>query len=270
MAIVATDWTITRSTKVIAYTGDDHGGASPSYATVIQFHRWLQGLADDAVAIPSSSDELDITNTDPSKRSTDNIITLINGYTISDTEAEHIYDGSIIQAGGDTIYDGIVNFGNASVQIQIIQDGAVLSDDWWNYNGAGLNASATAGISHRFMLKTRLDGVDIDGRRLIGICRTLDDTDQNTYSEFKINGTSRGNNVLALTDASDLNNTNTATTISGYTGISNTEGLRLIDVDDNGTDEEYYSEWVKGGNSINQFYEYMKWLTRAGSASTIV
>ena len=28
MAIVATDWTIDRDTKVIAYTGDDHSGAT--------------------------------------------------------------------------------------------------------------------------------------------------------------------------------------------------------------------------------------------------
>ena len=270
MAIVAADWTVTRATKVVAYVGGDHN-ASPSYATVIQFHRWLQGLADDAVAIPASTDQLDITNTDPSRRSTDNIITLINGYKIGDTEMEHLYDGSIIQEGGDTIYDGIVNFGVSTVQIQLIQDGAVLTDDWWNYAGGGLNASASQGISHRFMVKVRSKGVDIDGRRLIGICRTLDDTDQNTYGEFKINGTSRGNNVLALTDTGDLNNVHTATEIAAFSGITNTEGLRLLDVDNNAANEEYYSEWNTNQptRSINDFYERMKWLTRAGSASTI-
>jgi len=118
MAIVAADWTVDRSTKVIAYIGGDHDGTggTPSYATVIEFHRWLQGLADDAVA--NGDDELDITNVDPSRRSTDNIITLINGYAIGDTEAEHLYDGSVIYSGGDEIYDGIVNFGNSDVQIQ--------------------------------------------------------------------------------------------------------------------------------------------------------
>lgn len=268
MAMVDGDWTVTRDTGVIAYIGGDHG-SSPSYATVIQFHRWLQALADDAVA--SGDDQLDISNTDPSNRSTDNIITLINGYTIGDTEMEHLYDGSIIQEDGDTIYDGIVNFGNAAVQIQIIQDGAVLSDDWWNYNDAGLNPDANAGISHRFMIKTRSDGVDIDGRRLIGTNRILTDTLGNTFGEFKINGTSRGNNVLALADTDDINNNKTATVLSGYTGITNTEGLRLIDVNNNGTDEEYYSEWNTNQptHSMNDFYERMKWLTRDGSVSTI-
>lgn len=263
MAIVAADWTITRSTKVIAYIGDDHGGGSPSYATVIEFHRWLQGLADDAVS--SGDDELDITNIDPSRRSTDNIITLINEYTIGDTEAEHLYDGSIIYDDGDEIYDGIVNFGNADVQIQLIQDGAVLADDWWNYNSAGLNPSAAAGISHRFMIKTRTGGADIDGRRLLGTCRRFG----YTYSEFPINGTSRGNNVLALSDSADLNNETAEGTVSGWTTITNTEGYVGIDVNNDTTNEFYYSEWNKDTYTINQFFERMKWLTRDGSASTM-
>lgn len=263
MTLTAADWTITRATKVIAYIGDDHSGGSPSYATVIEFHRWLQDLADDAVA--SGDDELDITNIDPSRRSTDNIVTLINGYTIGDTEAEHLYDGSIIYDDGDEIYDGIVNFGNADVQIQIIQNGAILTDDWWNYNDAGLNASSVAGISHRWMLKTRTSGADIDGRRLIGVCRRFG----YTYAEFSINGTSRGNNVLALTDSNDLNNETIAATVSGWTTIINTEGYANLDVDNNSVDEYYYSEWDKAAYSINQFYERMKWLTRDGSASTL-
>ncbi|KKQ91324.1 MAG: hypothetical protein UT14_C0015G0010 [Candidatus Shapirobacteria bacterium GW2011_GWE1_38_92] len=63
MALVATDWTITRGVaNDIRYVGGDHDGTggTPSYATVIEFHRWLQGLADDAVA--AGDDELDITS----------------------------------------------------------------------------------------------------------------------------------------------------------------------------------------------------------------
>jgi len=260
MAIVPGDWTIDRSTKDIRYIGDDHDGGSPSYATVIQLHRWIQGLADDAVA--SGDDELDITGLNPSSRATDNYITLLNGYNLDDNAVEHLYDGSIVQDGGDTIYDGIVNFGNATVQIQILQDGKALADDWWNFSTGGLNADANAGISHRFMIKTRVNGVDIDGRRLVGICRTY----ENTYSEFKINGTARGNNVLALTDSDDLNNETVAATVAGWTTITNTEGLRLIDVDNNGTDEEYYSEWNRDSYTINQLYERTKWLAKDPTA----
>lgn len=271
MAITASDWTVTRSTGDVRYIGDDHTGTLPSYATVIQFHRWLQSLADDAVA--SGDDELDITNTNPSQRSTDNIITLINSYNVDATASEHLYDGSIIQNGGDDIYDGIVNFGNSDVQIQIIQDGAVVSDDWWNhrdkiYGDGGLNYDDGAGISHRFMLPTRATGTDIDGRILLGTTRTFG----NTYGEFKINGSSRGNNVLALSDANDLNNETASGTVATWTTIANvTEGYANIDVNADSTDEYYYSEWNANfpTRSTNDFYERMKYLTRDGSAETL-
>jgi hypothetical protein len=41
MAITATDWTVTRSNGNIRYIGGDHDGTggTPSYSTVIDFHR---------------------------------------------------------------------------------------------------------------------------------------------------------------------------------------------------------------------------------------
>jgi hypothetical protein len=264
MPIVAGDWSVDRATGNIRYIGDDHGGASPSYATVIEFHRWLQDLADDASFI--GDDELDITDPTPSERATDNFVTLINGYNIDQATSEHIYDGSIVQAGGADIWDGIVNFGNPEVQIQIIQNGAVLSDDWWNFGGGGLNADANNGISHRFMLKTRTAGTDIDLRRIIGTARRFGFS----YSEFIINATSRGNNVLALADATDLNNATASGTVATWTTITNlNQGYVGIDVNNDTVDEFFYSEWNRDIYSINQFYERMKYLTRDGSAETL-
>jgi hypothetical protein len=261
MTIVDTDWSINRATGDIRYIGDDHGGASPSYATVIEFHRFLQDLADDASSV--GDDEVDITDENPSDRSTDNIITLLGSYNIDDEASEHLYDGSVVQADGAIIYDGIVNFGNAGITIQILQAGKVLADDWWNSNG-GLNADADQGISHRFMIKVRNAGFDIDGRRLLGIARTYG----NIYSEFSINGTARGNNVLALSDTTDLNNQKTASEVAGFNNITNlTEGYVLLDADNDTVDEPYYSEWDYDTRSVNDFYEYMKFRTRDGAAS---
>ena len=143
MALVDTDWTVDRASKTINYIGDDHTGASPSYATVIELHRWLRDLQDDPEY--SGDDELDIIDVDASERSTDNIITLVNGYKLNAAAPEHLYDGSINQGmvGVDRIeWDGIVNFGNQGVMIQIMQDGAVLSDDWWNYSIGGSHTGA--------------------------------------------------------------------------------------------------------------------------------
>lgn len=85
---VATDWSIDSGTGAIRYIGDAHGGTSPSYVTVIDFHRELQNFADNETA--SGDDLLDISSETPSDRSTDNIITMLNGFNIDDTAAEHL------------------------------------------------------------------------------------------------------------------------------------------------------------------------------------
>jgi hypothetical protein len=304
-----------------------------SYATVIQFHRWVAALADDPEFV--GDDEHDIIDQEATDRSTDNIITLKDytatggvRYNIDATAAEHLYDGTITQGSGpnEERWDGIVNFGNSDVHIQVWRNGAILSDDYWNagwqagshsgatnatvltdttaswttdewvgywiknvtdgsvgeivsntsttitvddlYGGTsndwvaadvyniqqGINPDSVQGISHRFMIKIREDGVDIGRRRLLGQNRRYG----KTYGEFPINGTNPGNNVLALSDSNDLNNSTPWVTIDALVDITNTEGLRLIDISGDSTNEEYYSEWTRGANSINTFYEYLK------------
>jgi len=319
-----------------AGTGTGVATQAASYATVIQFHRWLQALADDPEF--AGDDEVDIISQDPSARSTDNIITLTNGFNVTAAEIEHLYDGSVTQGSGPTEerWDGIVNFGNADVHIQVIQNGAIISDDYWNagwqagsHTGAAdaavltdstaswttdqwvgywiknvtdgsvalitantattitgtlfggtdndwdasdvyniqkpINADAGSGISHRFMIKVREFGVDINRRRLLGTSRRWG----NTFSEFSINSTSPGNNVLALSDTDDLNNNTAWATVSSWSSITNTEGLRLIDINGDSTDEEYYSEWNRDTFTINQFYERMKYLQADTTTATI-
>lgn len=265
MPIIDADWSVDQSTGNIRYIGSAHGESpSASYATVIEFHRWLQDLADDATFV--GDDQVDITRETPSDRSTDNIITLINGYNIDDTAAEHLYDGSIIQTGGAEIYDGIVNFGNTS-KINILQNGALIVNDFWNtYTPDGFNADSGQGISHRFMVKVRTGGSDIDGRRLLGMSRQFNQS----WSEFPINGTSRGNNVLALSEASDLNNQTASGTVATWTDIVNDkEGYSAIDGDSNTVVEYYYSDWELGSRSKNNFYERLKYLSRDGTAETL-
>ncbi len=351
MAMVDADWSVDRANGNIRYIGDDHtlSGGTPSYATVIQFHRWIQAFADNEAFDSGGADtdnvEVDIINKNTTDRSTDNIITLQDytgtggvSYNLDSTAIEHLYDGTIVQGTGATQrrWDGIVNFGNANVHIQINQNGAVLSDDFWNYGkeagthtGAAnqavmtdstlgatidefigytiknitdgsralitsntattvtgilyggtdddwdntdvhhiavpLNTDSAQGISHRFMLETRVTGIDTDRRRLIGQSRRYG----NTFSEFKINGTSQGNNVLALTDTGDLNNTTAWATIDALADIANTEGLRDIDISGDSVTEEYYSEWDRGANTINTFVEYLKLQSADATVDTL-
>lgn len=239
--------------------GDIRHIANSNTYTVLELHRWLQGLADDAAA--ASDDFLDITKATPSERSTDNIITLNAPFNIDDTAAQYLYNGSITQASGDTIYAGLVVVGaiEASTQLQITQDNAVLTSYW----STGLNADAAASILLRIMVKVRVNGADIDGKRFRVWARELSDK----YAEFSVSA-GLGNNTAAIFTSNDLNNQTASGTIAGWT-ITNTEGLRLIDVDNDTVNEEYYSEWDPGTQSINDLYEYTKYLQRRGTAETV-
>lgn len=333
---IGTDFEI-QNDKDIRYVGAAHGATGAGYYTVLEFHRWLQDLADDAAATPD--DFMSITYDTPSDKSFDTIINLINGYNIDQTASEHLYSGSIIQNSGADIWDGLQVIANQGMDLQIVQDGAVLTNDFWNYNvkgshtgannaavltdsGAtwttdqwvgyyiknttdgswgvitanstttitatlyggtdndwdtsdaysivqGLNFSVASGYSHQFMLKVRTSGSDLDGRRVLGQTRVWG----KSYSEFRIGtGTSRGNNVLALQYVDDPNNTTawSSMTSAPFTSISlTTAGYNGIDVDNDTVDEFFYSEWNRGSASINQFYEYQKYVTHYSATANL-
>lgn len=266
---IATDFSINSTTKVIAYGGAAHGVTGAGYYTVLELHRWLQDLADDAGS--AGDDFMDISRATPSDKQFDTIITLVNGYTIDAAASEHLYGGSIIQAGGDTVFDGVQVIAGTGARVQAIQNGAVLSNDFWNSTpfGAaalGLNPDVANGISTRFIIKVRDAAADIDGRRLLLQTREFGFT----YTEFKINGTSRGINVAALTYAADLNNATASGTVATWSDVTNlTAGYNTIDVNADSTPEPYYSKWDRGSRSINQFYERAKYLTRRGETTTL-
>jgi hypothetical protein len=266
MAFVLADWSITRATKVIDYIGDAHAGAAPTYSTGIDFHRGIQDLADDS--LDGNDDEIAIIDETPSDRAgADTNIVLLNGYTITATGLEHIYDCSITAGGGTDIWDGIQVFGNSTI-VNIVQDGALLTNEFWNEaKMVAAVSDAPSNTSHRFLVKVRNAGADIDGRRLLGQQRQLG----TVYTEFFIGGgTNRGNNTLALTANTNGNNQTAAGTIATWTDIVNdNEGYNLIDVDNDATTEPYYSNWELGARSKNNFYERAQWLQRDGSASTL-
>ena len=261
MTWVAADWKITRSSKEIEYIGDLHAGTSPSYVTGVELHRALMDMADS----PSDTgdDQIAIIDLVPSQRlGVDTNITLLNGYILTSATAEgpeeHIYDTSITYGGGTDIYDGIQVFGNA-VNIQILQNGIRVINDFWNQAKMITAVEDTASsTTHRFLLKTRTGGSDIDGRRVIGTQRE----EGTIYTEFSIGGgTNRGNNVLALTANDDLNNTTLAATVSTWDTIANSnEGYVPLDANADTTNEFYYSNWTVATFTKNQFYERAKWI----------
>jgi len=224
----------------------------------------------------SDDDFIDISVLNPTDKKFDTIIQLLNGFELDDAyttpASEYIYDGSIIQGSGGTevIYDGISIIANRGVVVNVIQNNVVLSNKFWNNipDGDvenGINPDEANGLAMRFMVKVRDAGADIDNRSLIFTTREWG----KTYSEFRVPATGRGINSVPLTFTDDLNNTTAEGTIAALTDVENlTEGFVLIDVDDNGVDEEYYSEWDRGANTINVFYERIKYITRNGATAT--
>jgi len=240
--------------------GDIRAVAGTANYTVLELHRWLQDLADDAQA--SSDDFMDITVSTPSERATDNIITLNPPFNIDDLTAQRLYDGSITQKNGDEIYAGLVCVGavEPGTQLQIWQDEGILTSHW----GTGKNADPSANILNRVLVKVRTNGADIDGRRIIVYARELSDT----YAEFSLTMTT-GNNVAAIFTSNDLNNQTPAATIATWTDITNTEGYQTYDITGDGLNEPYYSRWDYGSRTSSQVYERTKWLTRRGTTSNM-
>ena len=247
----------------VAVGGDIRWTGGADTYTVLEFHRFLELLAWDAMA--SGDDLLDITSNTPSERSTDNIISLLGAYNIDDTLAEHLYDGSISQDGGDELYSGLVVVGavNSVTTLQVVQNNALYDGDapFW---GTGLNADAAQNILMRCMIKTRTGGNDIDGKRIRVTAREFGDT----YAEFEVT-MGLGNSVAAIFTNADLNNTTAAGVVATWGTIVNIEGYQLIDLDNGAGNRPYYSQWDRDIYTINQLYERTKWLTRRGTASVV-
>ncbi len=272
MSLDATKWEVTTG-KAIRYIGGAHGTATTNYVTVLELHRWLQDLADDASS--AGDDFMDITRDTPTDKSFDTIINLINGYTLDEAYAtkasEYIYGGSIIQGGGTDIWDGIAVVANRGCYTDVVQNGARVTADFWNSvpNGEtlrGINFDAATGKAAQFMLKVRTAGADIDGKRALFQTREWG----KTYSEFKVPGTGRGVNTVPLLYKTDANNATVQGTVATWTTIANLiAGLASVDVDNNGTPENYYSKWDRSTYTINQFYERFKYLTGRANVTTL-
>jgi len=247
----------------VAVNGDIRHYSGTATYTVLELHRYLQDLADQAAA--SGDDLLDITSVNPSERSTDNIITLNSPYNIDDVLAEYLYDGSITQGGGDTVYSGLVVVGSVygTTTLQIVQNNVLYDGDtpFW---GTGINTDPANNILCRMIVKTRATGADVDGKRIRISAREWSET----YAEFSVT-MGLGNSVAAIFTNNDLNNTTTSGVVATWTTITNVEGWQTIDLNNGDGPQPYYSQWNRATYTINQLYERAKYITRRGTAATI-
>ena len=253
----------------VASNGDIRWCGTTANYTVLELHRFLQDLADDAVA--SGDDLLDITDTTPSDRSTDNIITLLVPYNIDDTLSEHLYDGSISQTNGDTVYSGLRVLGavnNLNTTLQIVQNNAIISPQFWgDQTTGGYNGIAASGVLMRILLKTRVAAADIDLKKVRVQARHWGDS----YDFFNVT-LGQGESVAAIGTTPDAQNTTAQSAVTAYTGVTNTEGFQLIDLNNGNGAEPYYSQWTYGaddqGDGLKSVWEFGKDLTGNGTTGT--
>lgn len=233
------------------------GAATTNRHTVLEFIQWLMDKQDDEQAV--GDDLLDITVDTPFDRSTDQIVTLNSPFNIDDAFARHLYDGSVSQLdseGRETLYSGLNVIGpvESLTEYMILQDGKLLAPFW----GVGINAEpAPSLVFSRHLVKSKETGADIDGKRIVVLARELGDQ----FRRFPVTlGT--GNSVAAIGNGSDIFNTQDDPTLRAIVDILNTEGFQDIDIDGIANTEEYYSQWDVGVNSINDAYEYTKFVSQ--------
>lgn len=234
------------------------GAATTNRHTVLEYIQFLMDLQDDGQA--AGNELLDITVDTPFNRSTDQIVTMNAPFNIDDAFARHLYDGSVSQTdpdeGGETLYSGLNVIGpvEGGTEYMILQDGKLLPAFW----ETGINPEASPSlVFSRHLVKSKHAGADIDGKRITVLARELGDQ----YRRFPATlGT--GNSVAAIGNGADIFNTQDDPTLRAITDITNTEGFQDIDIDGITNTEEYYSQWTKGANSVNDVYEYTKFISQ--------
>jgi len=235
-----------------------HTGGASTY-TVLELHRWLQDLADDSSSM--GDDLVDIVSDNPSDRATDQILTLNGTYNIDDDASEYFYGGSVSQTGGDTLYSGLQVLGSvnaATTQLQIVQNNTLLTNFW----GTGVNNAGS--VLLRILVKSRVSGADIDGKRIRVQAREYGDY----FDSFNVT-LGQGESVAAISTTLDAQNDTAISAVSAYSDVTNTEGFQLLDLDNGNGNREYYSKWTYGALDQKALWEWSKYVQHRATTETI-
>ena len=250
----------------VAVNGDIRHSANTNHYTVLELHRFLQGIADDE--FPATPDDyVAITSDTPSERSTDSIIELINGYNVDDDAAEYFYAGSITQDDGDTVYSGLKVLGavnDTDTQLQIIQDDDYYDTTapfWGDQSGGGYNGDADGGVLMRVLVKSREYGADINQKIVRVQARAWGDS----YDFFNVT-LGESESVAAIGTTPDAQNTTAIGTVQAWAGgdiPTNGEGFQQIDINNGNGNFPYYSKWTynTNGAGLKAVWEYIKEIT---------
>lgn len=237
--------------------------------TPLHLHRFLGDLGDDAVA--TGDDLFDITDTDASLRSTDEIIDLQGTNNVDQTLTEHMYGGSLSESDG-TVWSGLaisLTVNNPDTQPIVIQVNAATGIDelvtnrWRNaYNPDALKGQV------RIILKTVDAGVVINGSRVRVRIAHYQDTSFLADATIGV-----GETGVSLFSSPDLNNTTLEATISALLASdppATVEGYQEFDyLNGNGSNPFHLSYNIDVDVSRGDFYEQSKFIARFGTTENI-
>lgn len=236
---IADDWSIDYSTKTIT-----HSSGTPVY-TVLELYSWLMDVFDDA-------GQMD--DTIPMDAQTPTAFRLINGWSIPAASYPYLKGGAITDTTANDLWANVYTLGSivAGAQIYIIQNDAELTP-WWSTGHIDI------------LVRVKQAGAEIDNGVLLVMIRDLG----STYDHYQVDCTAGGRNAVPLATSADLNNQTASATIAGYSDITITFGTASKDLS-NGNGSVAYDVVINcATRSLAQVYEYLKYVTRHNSASTL-
>jgi len=239
-ASIATDYDVDTGTKIIT-----HVTGSTVY-TVREFHSWLNDLF-----AGTGYMEFDYASVAFTKYN----IQLVNAYYFSDdADTQYLKTGSVICHDGDRLYGSVITIGTIGAQdIYIVQNSTKLTSFW----GSG---------PIDVLIKVKDSGVLIDSGKLSIFTRDWGEQFDHTIVTI----TEGGKNYAAISTGTDANNDTALGTVATYSDITLTEGTanKQIDAADSAADYDVVIDC--NGRTLKEVYEYLKYVTRAGSTFTIL
>ena len=233
------DWTINYTTKTITHT------AGTTVYTVLSLYSWLMDVFDDA---PQMDDSVPMSAQTPVE------FTLVNVWSIPGASYPFLKGGTITDTTNDDLWANVYTLGGivAGSQVYIIQDSAEIAP-WW----------LTGHID--VLIKVKAAGVEINSGKLLLMIRDPG----NSYDHFEVDCSAGGRNAVPLATTTDLNNQTAGATLAGYNNITVTFGAASKDLN-NGAGARSYDVVIDCAlRPLAQVYEYLKYITRHNSASTL-
>lgn len=238
---IADDWSIDYSLKTITH---NPAGSSTVY-TVLSLYSWLMDLFDDAGQMDDPV---------PMSAQTPVEFTLINGWSIPAASYPFLRGGAITDSTNDDLWANVYTLGSivAGSQVYIIQDDAEITP-WWSTGHIDV------------LIRVKTGGVEIDSGLLLVMIRDLG----NTFDHYQVDCTAGGRNAVPLATSVDLDNATASATIAGWSDITITFGTVAKDLANGNGAVNYDVVVACAGRTLAQVYEYLKYVARHNSASTL-